>query len=220
MLSQRRPRKHATVPFNPADNLRWAPALELARECEYEADHAHQVTGLALRLFDEFGRPAGLEGRWRACLTNAGLLHDIGWIEGRAGHHKTALRLIRESPHLRWSPRMRLMVGAVARYHRGALPRLDQACFGALAAADRDIVRKLAALLRLADGLDYTHQSLVRDVQGRITPERIELVCLVRAPASDEIERARKKSDLLRRVFNREVDVQCRLSETEPSARS
>jgi CHAD domain-containing protein len=213
-------RWRAAVPFDPANQPCWAAALALAREYEYEAGHAHQVTGLALRLFDELAGLTALDARRREWLANAGLLHDIGWVQGRAGHHKTSLRLIRDAQRLPWSRRERQIVAAVARYHRGALPRYDQACFGSLSAADRETVQKLAALLRLADGLDYTHQGLIRDVHCRVTPEQIEIDCVARAPAAEEIGRARRKSDLLRQAFNREIVVRWRLSETSPSDRS
>ncbi|TLN24103.1 HD domain-containing protein, partial [bacterium] len=68
--------------------------LRLAQMMEYEADHTHQVTRLALRLFDEtveLHKLGELERFWLQC---AGLLHDIGWVEGWKGHHKTSLRII------------------------------------------------------------------------------------------------------------------------------
>jgi len=210
----------SAVPFDGRGRHQWAATLALARACRYEAAHAHQVTGLALRLFDELAEYMGLRRPHRAWLTHAGLLHDIGWVRGQARHHKTAQRLITESSKLAWSARQRAIVGAVARYHRGALPRLEQRGFGALPGETREIVRKLGALLRLADGLDYTHQGLVRDVECRVGRKEVEITCSVRASADEEIARARQKSDLLGQVLGRRIEVQCRPPTNKASKRS
>jgi len=70
-----------------------ASVLRLARECRYEQAHTHQVTRLALDLFEQLRSLHQLGERERFWLKCAGLLHDIGWIEGQQRHHKTVLRL-------------------------------------------------------------------------------------------------------------------------------
>ena len=186
---------------------RLKPVLELAQDCHYEAGHTHQVTRLALRLFDNLAKLHGLDDERRFWLTCAGLLHDIGWVEGRAGHHKTALRLILESPLLPWDERLRGIVGSIARYHRKALPSEEHGHFAALSAADRADVRKLAALLRVADALDYSHDNAVDDVTCRVTAKRLSIRCTVTRSADVECERAVEKGDLAAEVFGREICV-------------
>ncbi len=210
----------AARPFDVGGDPVWAPALRLARACRYEAAHTHHVTHLALRLFDELAPLHGLGPRARIWLGWAGLLHDIGWVRGRAGHHKTAARLIGGAAELPWPARVRRIVALVARYHRRALPRLEHAAYGALPAADRRTVDRLAALLRLADGLDYSHQGLVRDVRVRLSSARITVLCSGRGPADADLARGREKSDLARRVFGREVVVRWHEARAGPAARS
>ncbi len=217
-----RPARRVPVPppFDVGGDPLWAPALSLARACRYEAAHTHHVTYLALRLFDELAPLHGLGPRARTWLGWAGLLHDIGWVRGRAGHHKTAARLIAAAPQLPWPPRIRRIVATIARYHRRALPRLEHTAYGALPAADRRTVAVLAALLRLADGLDYAHQGLVRDVRARISSTRISVLCSGRGPAAADLARGREKSDLARRVFGREVVVRWHEPRAGPTDRS
>jgi CHAD domain-containing protein len=190
---------------------RLQPVFELARACRYERAHTHQVTRLARRLFEQLAKLHGLDDERRFWLTCASLLHDIGWIEGRAGHHKAALRLILESPRLPWDERQRRMVGLVARYHRKALPSESHAHFRALSAADQADVRKLAAILRLADALDYSHACVVADVACRVTAKRISLRCATKRSADVECVRATEKGDLAAQVFGREINVTWRL---------
>ena len=143
----------------------------------------------------------------RYWLTCAAVLHDIGWIEGRAGHHKTALRRILESPLLPWDQRLRRIIGSIARYHRKALPSSAHDHFAALSALDQAAVRKLAAILRIADALDYSHASVVADLACRVTAQRLSIRCSVTRAADVECTRAAEKADLAAEVFAKEIRV-------------
>ncbi len=161
---------------------RLANVLQLARTCNYEQGHTHQVTRLALTLFDDLQPLHKLGDRERFWLHCAGLLHDIGWIEGRKAHHKTALRLILESPLLTLTGRQRRIVGCVARYHRRATPKNKHAPYGELDPHDRDVVRTLSAILRVADSLDVLHEDRVEEVTAKVAPDEIVLHCKAAAP--------------------------------------
>lgn len=188
--------------------------LELARSCEYEEQHTLQVTRLALRLFDELQMVHGLGPSERFWLECAALLHDIGLIEGVEGHHKASLRIILESPLLTFGKTERLLIGSIARYHRAALPSERHRHFARLKPAARRTVRMLAALLRVADGLDYTHQSVVHDLVcvPVLSPEALLIRCSVEQQAEAEKNRALEKGDLLTQVLERTLAVECELS--------
>jgi putative phosphoesterase len=181
--------------------------LALARSCDYEREHTHQVTKLALQIFDELEGLHQMGSQERFWLQCGALLHDIGWMEGPQGHHKTALRLILADPRLPWSLREREIVGLIARYHRKALPRERDKHFSTLSRADQHRVRVLAGMLRVADGLDRSHLSVVRRVSCDVTDARIACVCDAEGPAVVEVETASKKADLLEQVFQRRVSV-------------
>ena len=160
----------------PAEGEADAPlqaVLQLAEKCDHEPAHARHVTLLALRLFDELQPLHGLGATERFWLHCAGLLHDIGWIKGRKGHHKTALRMILTTPDLPFERREREIIGCVARYHRRGLPTLKHEAFAALSAPDQRVVRRLAAILRVADGLDRTRQGIVKDVTCAIGKSQV-----------------------------------------------
>jgi exopolyphosphatase/guanosine-5'-triphosphate,3'-diphosphate pyrophosphatase len=194
-----------------------AAVLALARESRYEAGHTHQVTWLALRLFDELRALHGLGRAARDWLACAALLHDIGWVGGGPGHHKRALRLILDDPHLPWDLRVRRIVGSLARYHRRSGPRASHAHFAALAPADQAAVRALAALLRVADGLDYRHAPTVSEVRARVTADRIGLECLTTEPADVEVARAQRKGDLCESLWKRKLEITWRLRDRTPA---
>jgi putative phosphoesterase len=193
--------------FTVDDNL-IKDIVHLAETCEYEAGHTHQVTRLALRLFDELQSVHHLGAEERFWLHAAGLLHDIGWIEGQKGHHKTALRIILKTPLLPFDNRVRLIIGSIARYHRRALPKKKHAHYKALRPTERKMVQTLAAMLRVADGLDRTHQSLIEDLSCEITPEQIVVWCSARRPSEVDRQAALKKGQLLSRVFKRDLVIE------------
>ena len=55
------------------------------------------------------------------------------------------------------SPEQQVAIANVARYHRGAPPKRKHRNYGILDRALRRRIRKLAAILRVADGLDRGH---------------------------------------------------------------
>jgi putative phosphoesterase len=191
------------------EDERLQAVLQLARSCEYEEQHTHQVTRLALQLFDELQLVHGLGPRERDWLQCGALLHDIGLIEGIQGHHKASLRIILDTPILPSDKKERLIIGSIARYHRAALPQERHRHFAALKPGSRRIVRILAAILRVADGLDYTHQSLVNELSCVLSPKQIVLRCDVKGPAEEERQRALQKGDLLEEVLERKLVVEC-----------
>ena len=182
--------------------------MRLAKSCKYEAGHTHQVTRLALQLFDELQSLHGLGAEERFWLQCGALLHDIGWIEGQQGHHKTALRIILTTPVLTFDTRERFIIGSIARYHRKALPDEKHDHFATLKPAERQVVRVLAGILRVADGLDRTHQNLVKNLSCEVLPKRLVLRCAVRRPAEDERQEALDKGTLLEQVFERKLVIE------------
>jgi putative phosphoesterase len=182
----------------------WA-VLQLAAGCEYEREHTHHVARLSLRLFDELEplhRLGAVERFWLRC---SALLHDIGWIRGQKGHHKTSLRLILDARDLPFDERERQIVGSIARYHRGALPKDKHHHFAPLSPVDQRMVTILAAILRVADGLDRRHRGVVKDLRCDIWPYKVTVDCIAAGNAEPERERALDKGDLLERAFDREL---------------
>ena len=187
------------------DSLAMETVLALAKECKYEREHTHQVERLTLKIFDQLGPLHKLGRAERFLLQCAAILHDIGWLEGQKGHHKTALRLIMDSPVLRFDFPRRRIISLVARYHRKAMPKEQHTYFRDLDAKDRDIVRKLAGILRVADGLDRTHQSKVKDISCRVGKKQVEIVCRSVVSLDAEFDAARDKGVFFEDVFARKL---------------
>jgi putative phosphoesterase len=181
--------------------------LVLASDCQYEREHTHQVTRLALEIFDALKEvhQMGPEERFR--LHCAALLHDIGWVEGPQGHHKTAMKLIVSDPRLPFRRSERQMIALIARYHRKALPDVRHKYYGNLSDAEQRCVRVLAGILRVADGLDRSHNRVVRGIVCQASDCRVVMTCDVRGPADAELAAAAKKADLFSEAFGRLLEL-------------
>jgi putative phosphoesterase len=209
-LDQLREQRAADCPARPAaaetDRLVSA-ALTLARRCNYEREHTHQVTRLTLELFDELKDLHGMGPRERLWLRCGALLHDIGWVEGAARHHKTALELIVADSRLPLERRERHIVALIACYHRKALPAEGHKYFRDLDPTDQHRVRVLAGILRVADGLDRSHTNVVRGVKCATSNTKLTILCDTSGPAGAETAAATKKANLLEEVLARTVVV-------------
>jgi len=192
----------------PKDDDSLGAAIQLAKSCGYEEEHSNQVTKLALSLFDELQPLHKFGAQEKFLLQNASILHDIGWIEGQKKHHKTALKIILGDTTLLFNERERLIIGSVARYHRAALPKMKHPHFSSLEPSDRKIVEILASILRIADGLDRSHQSIVNSLSCEITMDRIIIRCDVIRPSEADRQAALDKGQLIRKVFKKKLSIE------------
>lgn len=173
----------------------------MAAGLDPDPEHALQVTWLASRLFDEFGPEHGLGPEERELLLAGAVAHDVGWGISGTRHHKHSARLIEEMDLPEFTERERAVIVALARYHRGAMPKGKHRVFKALSEPDRETVRTLAAILRIADGLDRSHGNVVRNVTVQRSPEGLRILAHALEDPADELWAARKKADLFQAVF-------------------
>jgi len=201
--------------FDSTQKTELKSVLKVAKQCHYEAKHTRQVTKLALEIFDDLIGLHKMGWQERYYLLCAALLHDIGvHTEGARAHHKAALKIILNTPLLSLNQKERLIIGSIARYHRRALPSLKHDHFKALSKENRAMVSILAGILRVADGLEYSHGLRIHNTQTTFDKDKIEIRCFVRKePAKKEVKSAIKKSDLLAQVFQRAVSFKLQKGE-------
>jgi len=178
---------------------------EFGESYDYEPGHALHVSRLALRLFDQLQPLHGMGNTERIWLRAAAMLHDIAKVRDPQNHHKLARDIILDASELPFRRRERRIIGLIARYHRGPLPQDDHRHFRDLDADEQLCVRKLAALLRLADGFDKGHAQLVESLDCGTRRHFVHL----RATSRDvlPIDSIFSKADLFAQVFRRRVTI-------------
>ena len=179
----------------------------------YDPDptHSKHVTMLALALFDELHTLHGYGPRERRLLDIAGSLHDIGWSRAVSGkHHKFTRDMILELDIPGLSKDDQFLCALVARYHTKALPDVSKhRRFSSLDPAGRAIVEWLAGILRVADGLDCNHNGTVEGLACKLKDKSITIRLRTANDCKKEIERARRKHELLVQKVGRKIVYQC-----------
>ena len=194
---------HLKKPTNHLHQLPQSSVLHVAENLHYERSHAHQVSRLALRIYDQLPRLHKLGSRERTYLQAAAILHEVGLFVSHAQHHRHSYYLIRNSELLGFTENEKEIIACVARYHRKSHPKLKHDGYNRLSAEDQLIVRKLSAILRIADGLDRTHSSKVRDIGCRLKRGSVTFAIRQARKKSLEIELwgAERKKALFEEVF-------------------
>lgn len=150
-------------------------ALALGRKYQFDEAHGVQVAGLARSLFEQVREVLHLDAGDARIVEIAGLLHDIGSFISYKRHHKHSLYLLSQAELPGFTARDIAVVANVARYHRRGEPSPQHEPFASLAGGDQERVRRLAAVLRLADALDREHRQRVKGVRARVDASTLEL---------------------------------------------
>lgn len=183
---------------------------ELAERSHYEEPHARQVQRLALQLFDALGPRLGCEAGDRQILADAALLHDIGYHISFNKHHKHSYHLVLHADFLGMTPEEQVAIANIARYHRGAPPKKKHRNFGPLDGGIRERIKRLAAILRVADGFDRGHVAVVKRIKVRWLERALRLTPIPTSATRSlrlELWGASRKSDLLERVAGVPVEI-------------
>ncbi|HEY8667708.1 MAG TPA: Ppx/GppA phosphatase family protein [Tepidisphaeraceae bacterium] len=182
--------------------------IDLARRCDWHQTHSEHVAHIAGQLFDELKSLHGMGTLERELLEYAAMLHDIGWHIGGRGHHKHSLYLILHGRLKNFSAEEIAIIANLARYHRKALPKTAHAAYAALAAPAQRVVDKAGALLRIADGLDRSHCSVIQRVRCKTGSRKVRCALIARSDAELELWAARQKRALFDRALGRAINFE------------
>lgn len=190
-----------------ARDVRRESVRALARKTGLETAHANNVAALALELFDATHALHQLAGRERDWLEHAAFLHDVGATIGYARHHRHSEYLITHGGLAGFAAEEVAVIAQVARYHRKGRPKDSHEGFARLDPWLKPVVEKLAALLRIADGLDRSRRQLVRDVDVTLRRRKVVLSVIASGDPALEVWAAKEKAALFTRVFGRRVEI-------------
>ena len=199
----------APAPADPGE-ARERSVRELAERSHYEEPHAKHVQQLALQLFDSIGQRLGCAPDDRRLLSDAALLHDIGYHISYDKHNKHSFHLIQHADLLGMTPAEQVIAANVARYHRGAEPKKKHTNYGGLEKSMRETIKRLAAILRVADGFDRGHANAVAEIRVRWMERALRLTAVPQRQGSNlrlEIWGASRKSRLLSEIAGAPVEI-------------
>ncbi len=174
-----------------------------SRRLERDQRHAEHVRELSLQLFDQLQPMHHLPAEARVILESAALLHDIGHSVSHKGHHKHGEYLTMNGDIPGLEGRERALTAAVVRYHnRKAEPAEHHISYAPLNNNDRRLARRLASLVRIAEGLDHSHRQRINRIQANFQRGAVGLQLEARGDASEDIRDANRSAELFENEFH------------------
>ena len=179
---------------------RMRAVLRLMERYEVDRGHAEQVRDFALVLFDALQDRHGLSGDARRLLEFGALLHDVGHHIAGEDHNKHGQYLIQHSRLNGFTAPDVALVGSLVRYHRGGRPKKSHPSFASLSRDRQRALVWLASILRVADGLDRSHEQPISSIRAQDADGAIRIHVHPDAPAHLERWAVDRRKALLERT--------------------
>ena len=187
-------------------SVRKRSIMQLGLTCNFDEEHAHAVTRLALELFDSI-QALGIyefrEGeRERELLEYGSTLHDIGTFLSYDTHQAHAYHLIRESNLPGFQPEEIEIIANIAYFHRKNSPKKKHLNLVGLNKDAVKSIRILSALLRIAEGLDRSHNGIISHVRFYIaSTDSLVLEMHAQSECQLEIWEVEKQKKYFKKIF-------------------
>lgn len=189
------------------DSLRISRVLDICKKYKGEIAHLKHVRALSLLIFDQMKDFLNLDNFQRDILEAAALLHDIGNYISYSQHHKHSYYLIKNSDLVGYTDEEIDMIANVARYHRKSPPKKTHENFNSLSDKNKQTVKILSAILRLADALDRSHDQRVRDVVISKNGSNVKIELIGRGDLTFEINGLQKKKDFFENLLPFRIEI-------------
>jgi CHAD domain-containing protein len=169
----------------------------------YLVDQAHgrAVADHALSLFDHLSPFHGLPPSRRSLLETAAMLHNVGLESDPGSHHTAGRDILLTHPPKELDEEERLIVALTTYLHRKRMTskkldkKISKGAFAGLSRQARKEALTLSALIRIADGLDYSQTQ--SSELGQVTQkEKLVDIEVIGPYAAIDAARAQEKSDL------------------------
>ena len=190
------------------DPIAVASARAFAARLRHNTAHGEQVRRIASLLWSELKPLHKLPDSTLTVLQVAALLHDLGEVIHRRSHHKHSEYLVLNGRIPGLESPSREMAAAVARAHRKSEPAGPKhATFAVLDSTQQEHVVKLAAILRIADGLDSDHRQQIRAIRATVEDKRVVLDVTVDQRGADFFTKDSPKLAAFEHAFDRHLEV-------------
>lgn len=186
---------------------REAAVERFAANCEVDQEHGRQVARLGGMIYSQLAEKFQLPPEDMPLLETAARLQDVGYLINYDQHHKHSYHLILNSRLTGYRPRDLEMIANVARYHRGARPKRKHRNFRQLPPPDQERVRRLAAILRLAGGLDRSHTQQVQGVAITNGEGGLDMRVLSQQLPEVDLWGARRRAVFFEEVFGTPLSI-------------
>ena len=145
-----------------------AEVEQMCRRYGVSLAHARKVASISAMLYTALQPVHKLPAAAGKLLEAAAYLHDVGHYVSSVGHHKHSWYLVANADMPGFTERERLLIAALCRYHRKALPSAEHNAYQSLTAEEKRMVTMTIPILRLADNLDRSHEQRIDAVDCKM----------------------------------------------------
>lgn len=190
-------------------DIRKESVKHLAETSRYDVEHCRHISKFALKIFDDLKNLHQLGDECREFLEAASILHDIGYHIAHTNHHHHSFYIIRNSELLGFNDNEISIIANTSRYHRKSHPKKSHDDFNELPIRTQQIIKKLSAILRVADSFDRTHKRIVQSVECSVKSNKIEMKLDIKKGANPEIElwSLERRKALFEEVFEKVLQI-------------
>ena len=184
------------------NHLKILKKLAVSKNYGQGPDHALQVSKLSLKIYDELVRLKLLNDNSedRVILEAAAVLHDVG--HPQEPHHEVGFDFLAEEiPKLTVDAPISnaalstLLTAVLWHNERNYLKR------GSVEIIDRNHSEKIAAIIRVADGLDLISQPPIETIHLVLENQCLRFLVVSKHSVYLQIAQAQEKSDLMKNAF-------------------
>ncbi|MDQ7815822.1 MAG: Ppx/GppA phosphatase family protein [Melioribacteraceae bacterium] len=190
-------------------DIRKESVKHLAESSRYDVEHCRHIAKFALKIFDDLKKLHQLGDECREYLEAAAILHDIGYHISHTNHHYHSYYIIRNSELLGFNDNEISIIANTARYHRKSHPKKSHDDFNELPVRAQQIIKKLSAILRVADSFDRTHKRIIENLELRIENQIVRIKLKVKKNGNPEIElwSLERRKALFEEVFEKKIII-------------
>lgn len=174
--------------------------------------HERQVAAIASQLFDLTRRMHGLNLAERRLLRLAAMVHDVGRCVSKEEHPQEGAWMLLDDTTLPLTAAERRALAYLTLHHRGPVPPAGRDAM-LRPSDDHERLRRLLAILRVADALDSRSLEQPARLVFALTPASddrvLRITCYVEAdcPKSRKVYRWRKKFRMLEEMLDLRIEV-------------
>src|SRR5262249_31428557 len=140
-------------------------------------------------------------------LEAAAYLMDVGHYISGVSHHKHAHYVVSNSDMAGFTVSERMLIAALCRYHRKALPELAHEAYASLSVEGRHVLDRLFPIVRVADNLVRGRQHRILGIDCRL--ENGDVVLHVKATGDIDLEQwgAERAAEAFEQIYHRKLRI-------------
>jgi exopolyphosphatase/guanosine-5'-triphosphate,3'-diphosphate pyrophosphatase len=198
------------MPEEPVDAAHQS-VVRLAERCSVDMEHSMHVAELSARILRAVGRHYEVDRPLERMLRAAALLANAGNAISYSKHHLHSYYIIRNADLMGFNDDEIELIALTARYHRKSPPKDSHAEYGRLGRDDQLAVDLMAGILRIATGLDRSHDQCVAEVSSSLRDKTFVLSVRHSCRSEERIElnihTAQGRVDMLQDYLGDEVVI-------------